>query len=35
MILIGEHTLEFLLGSLHCDSYCGAYTAILIGEHML
>ena len=33
MILIGEHMLLFLLGSIHCDSYWGAY--VLIEEHTL
>ena len=35
MILIGEHTLGFLLGSICCDSYWGAYAVILFGEHTL
>ena len=35
MILIGEHMLLFLLGSIHCDSYWGAYVVILIGEPAL
>ena len=35
MNFIGEHMLRFLLGSIHCDSYWGAYALILIGEHVL
>ena len=35
MILIVEHTLRFLLGSICCDSYWGAYPVNFIREHML